>query len=136
MEIAKAMEFVRTHHRGVLITRRPDGGSQASPVLATIDEEGALVVSTREPAYKVRNLRRDPYAAYCGLTDRFFGDWVQVEGTAELVSLPDAMDGLVAYYRAIAGEHEDWDAYRASMEQERRLLLRVHIQRAGPDRSG
>lgn len=136
MDITKACDFVRTHHRGVLITRRPDRGSQASPVLATVDAEGAIVVSTREPAYKVRNLRRDPYATYCGFTDGFFGDWVQVEGTAELVSLPDAMDPLIAYYRAIAGEHEDWAAYRAAMEHERRLLVRLHVERAGPDRSG
>ncbi|MGH3095689.1 MAG: TIGR03618 family F420-dependent PPOX class oxidoreductase [Streptosporangiales bacterium] len=136
MDIAKATEFVRTNNRGILITRRPDGGAQPSPVLATIDAEGALVVSTREPAYKVRNLRRDPYATYCGFTDQFFGDWVRIEGPVELVSLPDAMDGLVAYYRATAGEHEDWDAYRAAMERERRLLVRVHIEQAGPDRAG
>lgn len=136
MDIARAQDFLRTNHRGVLVTRRSDGGAQTSPVLATIDSEGALVVSTREPAYKVRNLRRDPHATYCSFTDRFFGDWVQVEGTAEVISLPEAMEGLVAYYRSISGEHDDWDTYRASMERERRVLVRVRIEQAGPDRSG
>lgn len=136
MDIDDAREFVRTHHHGVLVTRKADGSPQTSPVLAVIDAERALVVSSRETAYKVRNLRRDARVTYCGFTDPFFGDWVQVDGTAEIVSLPGAMDGLIAYYRAASGEHADWDAYREAMEQQQRVLVRVHIDRAGPDRAG
>jgi PPOX class probable F420-dependent enzyme len=84
----------------------------------------------------VRNLRRDPRASYCGFTDGFFGPWVQVEGRAEIVSLPEAMDQLVAYYRAVSGEHPDWDDYRAAMVRDRRVIISIVPDRAGPDRQG
>jgi PPOX class probable F420-dependent enzyme len=136
MEISTARQFVREHHRGVLITYRRDGTAQSSPVLATVDSAGAVVISSREPAYKVRNLRRDPRVTYCAFTDGFFGDWLQLDGTARIVSLPEAMDGLVDYYRSTAGEHQDWGDYRAAMRAQRRVLISIEIQRAGPDRSG
>jgi PPOX class probable F420-dependent enzyme len=119
-----------------MATRRADGTPQMSPVLATIDAEGAVVVSSRQLAYKVRNLRRDPHAALCVFPDSFYGDWVQVDGLADIVELPEAMDGLVGYFRSISGEHPDWDDYRAAMQRERRVLLRVRVDRAGPNRQG
>lgn len=136
MDPAEARAFIAANHRAVLCTRRADGSPQLSPVLAVVDAEGRVVVSSRETAYKVRNARRDPRVSLCVLTDGFFGPWVQVDGTAEVVSLPHAMEGLVDYYRRAAGEHPDWDDYRAAMERERRVLIRVTIERAGPDRSG
>jgi PPOX class probable F420-dependent enzyme len=132
----EARAFLRTHHRAVLATFRADGRPQMSPVLAVVDDAGRVVVSTRETAVKVRNLRRDPRAALCVLTDRFFGSWAQVEGEAEVVSLPDAMDLLVDYYRRAVGEHDDWDDYRAAMERERRVVVRFDVDRAGPTVSG
>ena len=131
-----ARAFVARNHRAVLITRRSGGGLQTSPVLVGVDGEGMLVVSTREAAYKTRNLRRDPTAVLCVLADDFFGDWLRIEGTARVVSLPEAMDGLVDYYRGISGEHPDWDEYRRAMEQQRRVLLRVSIDAVGPTRAG
>jgi PPOX class probable F420-dependent enzyme len=131
-----AREFVAGNHRAVLITRRSGGGLQTSPVLVGVDGEGMLVISTREGAYKTRNLRRDPAAVLCVLNDGFFGSWLRVEGTAQVVSLPEAMDGLVDYYRGISGEHPDWDDYRRAMRQQRRVLLRIAIDRVGPARSG
>jgi PPOX class probable F420-dependent enzyme len=131
-----ARAFVAGNHRAVLITRRSAGGLQTSPVLVGVDGEGMLVVSTREGAYKTRNLRRDPTAVLCVLSDGFFGDWLRVEGTARVVSLPEAMDGLVDYYRGISGEHPDWAEYRRAMEQQRRVLLRISIETVGPDRGG
>jgi PPOX class probable F420-dependent enzyme len=128
--------FVAGNHRAVLITRRSGGGLQTSPVLVGVDGEGKLVVSTREDAYKTRNLRRDPTAVLCVLSDGFFGDWLRIEGTAQVVSLPEAMDGLVDYYRGISGEHPDWDEYRRAMEQQRRVLLRISIDAVGPTRAG
>jgi PPOX class probable F420-dependent enzyme len=136
MDLDEARAFVREHHRGVLATSHPDGRPQLSPVLAGVDDAGRLMISSRETAYKVRNLRRDPRATYCGFTEGFFGPWVQIEGPAEIVSLPEAMDGLVAYQRALSGEHPDWDDYREAMRRERRVLIAITVQRAGPDRQG
>jgi PPOX class probable F420-dependent enzyme len=131
-----AREFVTSNHRAILITRRASGGLQTSPVLVGVDDEGKLVISTRETAYKTRNLRRDPTAVLCVFVDGFFGRWLQIEGTAQVVSLPAAMDGLVDYYRGISGEHPDWDDYRRAMQQQRRVLLRVAIDKVGPTRAG
>lgn len=107
-----------------------------SPVAAAMDAQGFVVVSSRQTAYKTKNLRRDPRAWLCVFSDAFFGRWVQVEGDVQVLSLPDAMEPLVEYFRAVAGEHDDWDDYRASMWAEQRCLLRVTLTRAGPDRSG
>jgi PPOX class probable F420-dependent enzyme len=131
-----AREFVASNHRAVLITRRSSGGLQTSPVLAGVDGEGKMVISTREGAYKVRNLRRDRTAVLCVFSDRFFDSWMQIEGSVQIVSLPEAMEGLVDYYRRISGEHPDWDEYRRAMEQQRRVLVRVSIDKVGPTRAG
>ncbi|HXZ99857.1 MAG TPA: PPOX class F420-dependent oxidoreductase [Candidatus Binatia bacterium] len=131
-----ALEFIRAHPRAVLATRRQDGGLQLSPVLCAVDAEDRVVVSTREAAIKTRNLRRDNRAWLCAISERFFGEWHQVEGTVEIVSLPEAMEPLVDYYRRVSGEHPDWADYRAAMERERRVLLRLTVSRSGPTRSG
>ena len=136
MDAERAREFVRSNSRAVLTTFRSDGRPQLSPVTVGVDDEGRVIVSSRETAVKVRNLRRDPRVAACVFTDAFFGDWVQVEGTAEVVELPAAMELLVDYYRRLSGEHPDWDDYRAAMERDRRVLVRFTIARAGPDISG
>jgi PPOX class probable F420-dependent enzyme len=135
MDLDSAREFVRTHHRAVLATRS-SSGIQQSPVLVGVDDEGRLTVSSRETAFKTKNLRRDPWAQLCVLNDGFFGDWIYVEGEVEVVSLPEAMESLVAYYRGISGEAEDWDEYRASMVREQRVIIRLTPTRAGPDRQG
>jgi PPOX class probable F420-dependent enzyme len=136
MDVGTALEFVGQHHRAVLVTHRGDGRLQTSPVVVTPDDAGRILISSRETAFKVKNLRRDPSATLCVFNDGFFGEWVQVDGTAEIVSLPDAMDLLVDYYRRLAGEHDDWDDYRAAMERERRVMVRITVDAAGPDRSG
>ncbi len=115
MEIDHAHDFVRRNHRAVLTTYYPDGRAQMSPVTVGVDETGHVVISTREPAVKTRNLTRDPRVMICVLTNAFFGDWVVVEGHAEILHLPEAMEPLVDYYRRISGEHSDWDDYRAAM---------------------
>ncbi len=136
MQADEARQFIAAQHRAVLATRRADGRPQLSPVLCALDDDGRVIISTRETAIKTRNLRRNPFASLCVISDAFFGRWVQVEGTAEVVSLPDAMDLLIDYYRRTAGEHPDWADYRAAMERERRVIVRVSIDRAGPDVSG
>lgn len=136
MEIAKALEFLRANHRAVLATRRADGRPQLSPVMAGVDDEGYAVISSRETALKVKNLVRDPQASVCAFTDDFFGGWVQVDGEATIVHLPEAMEQLVWLYRGMAGEHPDWDEYRRAMEREQRVVIRIAVGSAGPDRAG
>ena len=136
MDVAEALAFIRSNHHGIIATTRSDGRVAMSPIACTVDGEGRVVVSTRETAMKAKHVAREPRVAICVLDDGFFGEWVQVEGDAEIVHLPDAMDGLVDYYRSISGEHPDWDDYRAAMERERRVLLRVTVDRAGPNRRG
>ena len=136
MNFDAARAFIAEHHRAVLATRRSGGRIQQSPVLTTVDAEGRAIVSSRETAIKVKNLRRDPWAQMCCLTEKFFGDWLYVEGTAEIVSLPEAMELLIDYYKRFPGENPDWDDYRARMEREQRVLIRITLEHAGPDRSG
>jgi len=119
-----------------MLTFRRTGAPQLSPVAAQVDADGYVVVSSRETAMKVKNLRRDPRVSLCVMNDGFYGEWIQVDGTATIVSLPDAMEPLVQYYRSLRGEHPDWDDYRAAMEREQRVIVKVDILGAGPDRSG
>jgi PPOX class probable F420-dependent enzyme len=136
MDTAAAQEFLRNNHRAVMATFRKDGRPAMSPVTVGLDPEGRVIVSTRETAMKVKHLRRDPRVAVTAFTDGFYGDFVQLEGTAEIVDLPDAMELLVHYYRSISGEHPDWDDYRAAMVKDRRVIVRFAIERAGPNVSG
>jgi len=136
VDTAAALEFLRANHRAVMATTKADGSTQLSPITVGVDAEGRVVVSTRETAYKVRHLHALPYAAICAFTDGFFGDWIQVEGPVDIVALPEAMEPLVDYYRSIRGEHPDWDDYRATMERDRRVILRMTVERAGPNVSG
>jgi PPOX class probable F420-dependent enzyme len=132
MDVPAALAFLRSNHQAVIATTRADGSTQMSPITVGVDDADRVVVSTRETAYKVAHLRALPYAAICAFTDGFFGEWLQVEGPVEVVSLPEAMEPLVDYYRAIRGEHPDWDEYRAVMESDRRVILRMSVERAGP----
>src|ERR1039458_9854095 len=107
-----------------------------SPVVAAVDAENRVVISTREGAMKTLNLRRAPHATLCSFTDRFFGAWRAVEGTVEILSLPEALEPLVDYYRLTSGEHPDWEDYRLAMHPEPRVPVRITGGRRGPTRSG
>ncbi|MEC7916284.1 MAG: PPOX class F420-dependent oxidoreductase [Actinomycetota bacterium] len=135
MEIEKGLDYVRDNSRAVLATRRRDGSPQMSPVtLAVVDNE--IIMSTRETAIKTWNLRRDPTSWLCVFPDKWLGRWVQLQCQAEIVSLPDAMDLLVAYYRTLSGEHPDWDDYRRAMVDDQRCIVKFEIEAAGPDIQG
>jgi PPOX class probable F420-dependent enzyme len=137
MEISEAIAFTATNHRGILSTRRRDGRPQMSPIaVAPGPVDGQVLISTRETAVKAKNAGRDPNVSICVFTDDWYGRHVQLDGTATVLHLPEAMEPLVEYYRSIAGEHPDWDEYRAAMEKERRVLLVVTVEAAGPDVSG
>jgi PPOX class probable F420-dependent enzyme len=136
MDLDDARAIVREQHQAVLATVKADGTPQLSPVSVAVDGAGRVVISTRETAFKTRHLRRDPRAFLCVLPDGFYGRWIQLTGTAEVVSLPDAMEPLVDYYRSISGEHPDWADYRAAMERDQRVIVRITLESAGPDRQG
>ncbi len=136
MDIGRATSFLSTHPRAILATTRSDGRPQLSPVVAAVDDDGRVLISTRETAVKAKNLARDPRASLCVINNGFFGEWIQVDGNAELIHLPAAMPILEDYYRRISGEHPDWEDYRESMRRDKRLIVRIIIDRAGPDVSG
>lgn len=132
---AELLDFVRTRHHAVLLTRRRSGAPQMSPVTCGVDSAGRVVVSTYPERAKAVNARRDPAVSLCVLSDQW-DPWVQVDGTAEVLDLPDSVEPLVEYYRAIAGEHPDWDEYRQAMVHQGKSLIRVTIESWGPVASG
>lgn len=136
MELDHARGVISEQHHAVLATLRREGTPQMSPVVAAVDGQGRVVVSTRQTAFKVRNLRRDSRAWLCVLPDGFYGRWIQVSGSVRIVGLPEAMEPLVDLYRSISGEHPDWNDYRTAMEREQRVLLQIELISAGPDREG
>ncbi|UZN02779.1 PPOX class F420-dependent oxidoreductase [Cellulomonas sp. S1-8] len=130
------LEFVRPRHHLLLVTTRADGRPQVSPVSGGVDDAGRIVVSTYPGRAKTRNAERDPRVSVCVLSDTWDGPWVQVDGRAEVLHLPEAEDALVDYYRCIAGEHPDWDEYRAAMRLQGKSLIRVTPERWGPLATG
>jgi PPOX class probable F420-dependent enzyme len=130
------LEFLRPRHKCILLTTRADGRPQASPVTSGVDGEGRLVVSTYPERAKTRNARRSPGVSACILSDEWNGPWVQIDGTAEVLDMPEALDGLVDYYRGISGEHPDWDEYREAMRRQDKSLIRVRIDGWGPIATG
>jgi PPOX class probable F420-dependent enzyme len=133
---AGLLEFLRPRHNGILVTTRADGRPQLSPVTCGVDTDGRMVVSTYPQRAKVRNARRDPHVSVLVLSDNFGDAWVQVDGTAEVIDLPDAVEPLVEYFRCISGEHSDWDEYRAAMVRQGKCLIRVTIENWGPIATG
>lgn len=130
------LDFIRPRHHAIVITSRADGRPQASPVTCGVDAEGRIVISTYPERAKTSNARRDARVSVLVLSDDFGGAWVQVDGDAEVIDMPEAADALVDYYRAIAGEHPDWDEYRQAMVRQGKSLLRVTPRRWGPVATG
>jgi PPOX class probable F420-dependent enzyme len=129
-------DFVRPRHHAVLVTRRADGSPQMSPVTCGLDTDGRIVISSYPQRAKSRNARRDPRVSVLVLSDEFDDAYVQVDGTAEVLDLPEALEPLVEYFRVISGEHPDWDDYRAAMSRQGKCLIRVTVERWGPVATG
>ena len=136
VSLAELLDFVRPRHRAILLTRRSDGSPQASPLTCGVDDAGRIVVSTYPERAKVRNARRESAVSVVVLSDDWNGAWVQVDGDAEVIDLPEAVEPLVEYYRNIAGEHPDWDEYRAAMLKQGKSLIRITPRRWGPIATG
>ena len=133
VEIERAKKFLQEHHWGILATRRKNGNLQMSPVTVGLDSVGRAIISSRETAYKVNNLRRDPRAALCAITSSFHGEgWVQINGAAEIISLPYALDILTYLQRQAYGEHKSWPEFHERMAREKRVIIRITIESFGP----
>jgi PPOX class probable F420-dependent enzyme len=130
------LEFLRPRHRGLLATTRRDGRPQLSPVMCGVDDEGRIVISTYPQRAKTVNARANPMVSICVQSDDWNGDYVQVDGRAEVIDMPDALDGLVDYFRCISGEHPDWGEYREAMRAQGKSLIRITIERWGPIATG
>ncbi|HEY4019107.1 MAG TPA: PPOX class F420-dependent oxidoreductase [Pseudonocardiaceae bacterium] len=136
VDAAQLIEFLRPRHRAIVVTRRKDGSPQMSPVSFGVDAEGRIVIATYPQRAKIRNARRDPQVSVCVISDDWNDPYVQVDGTAEVLDLPDALEPLVDYFRVISGEHPDWDEYREAMRRQGKCLLRITPQRWGPVATG
>ncbi|MFE2426427.1 PPOX class F420-dependent oxidoreductase [Streptomyces sp. NPDC059373] len=130
------LEFVRPRHRAILLTTRADGRPQGSPLTCGLDNAGRLVVSTYPERAKTRNARRDPRVSIIVLSDEWNGPWVQIDGTAEVVDVPESVEPLVEYFRNISGEHPDWAEYREAMLKQGKSLIRITPERWGPIATG
>ncbi len=133
---AALLDFLSGRHHAVLVTTRRGGGSQLSPVTCGVDDEGRVLISTYPQRAKVHNIRREPSVSLCVLSDDFGGPWVQLDGRADVVDLPEALEPLVSYFRSISGEHPDWEEYRAAMQRQQKCLISVQIERWGPVATG
>ncbi|GAB1641220.1 PPOX class F420-dependent oxidoreductase [Krasilnikovia sp. MM14-A1259] len=133
---ADLLDFLRPRHRAILITTRRDGRPQSSPNTCGVDAEGRVVISTYPERAKVANVRRDPRVSLCVLSDEWNGPWVHLDGTAEVLDLPEALEPLVEYFRGISGEHPDWDEYRQAMIAQGKSLIRISIDSWGPIATG
>ncbi|MDT4913600.1 MAG: hypothetical protein QOC66_2728 [Pseudonocardiales bacterium] len=136
VDLNALLDFVRPRHHMILLTRRRDGSAQLSPVTAGVDEAGRIVIATYPERAKAANLRRSADCSVLVLSGDFGGEWVQVDGTAEVLDLPDALDPLVEYFRSISGEHPDWDEYRRAMQDQGKCLIRISATRWGPIATG
>ena len=129
---AGLLEFIRHRHGAILSTQRADGTPQMSPVTMGVDADGSILVASYPERAKVKNLRARPHASVCVLSEQFAGEWVQVSGPVTVVDVPEALDGLVAYFRSISGEHPDWGEYRQAMIDQGKALIRLAPERWGP----
>jgi PPOX class probable F420-dependent enzyme len=129
-------QFIRPRHQAILSTQRGDGSPQMSPVTMGVDPAGDILIASYPERAKVRNLRLHPQASVCVLSNDFGGEWVQVSGRAAVVDLPEAVEGLVSYFRSISGEHSDWDEYRRAMVSQGKVLIRLAIEAWGPISKG
>jgi len=136
MDLAEALDHFRHNHRAVLATRRREGRLQMSPVVQAVGDDGRVLISTRTKAMKVRNILRDPTVAVLALNEAFFGKWAQIDGTATIVEMPEAMALLRFTYVQVAGEHSDWAEFERDMVAQERVVIAIEPESAGPDIAG
>lgn len=136
VEREELLDFVRPRHQMILLTQRADGSPQASPVTGGVDDSGRIVIATYPDRAKTRNVRARPTASVLVLSPEWNDAWVQVDGDAEVLDVPEALDAFVEYFRNISGEHSDWDEYRQAMLDQGKSLIRITPTRWGPIATG
>ena len=133
MDIADAQKFIKDNHRACIAVRQKDGWPQMTLVTPGIDAEGRVILTSRGTTYKVKHLRRDPKVSMLIFGEQFSGSkFVQIHGSAEVVDLPQAMDGLIHWYKSVRGEHKNWEDYKQQVTDEKRVLIRINIEKVGP----
>ena len=133
MEIADAQKFIKDNHRACIAVRQKDGWPQMTLVTPGIDAAGRVILTSRGTTYKVKHLRRDPKVSMLIFGEQFSGSkFVQIHGSAEIVDLPQAMDGLIDWYKTVRGEHKNWEDYKKQVTDEKRVLIRINIEKVGP----
>ncbi|MDG2114222.1 MAG: PPOX class F420-dependent oxidoreductase [Actinomycetota bacterium] len=133
---AGLIEFVSGKSRWVLSTTRADGRPQMSLVTGTITPAGELLISTYPQRVKTLNAKRNPLVSVAVMGDEFNGEWVQIDGEAEVSDAPDSVDGLVEYFQCIRGDHPDWDEYRQAMLDQGKSVIRITPTRWSPVSKG
>jgi PPOX class probable F420-dependent enzyme len=133
MEISDAQTFLRDNHHGVLVARKKDGSLQMTLVSPVIDADGKVIITARDSTYKVKNIKRDPRISLLVYGDKFNGsNYIQIDGKAEVIEHPGAMDIVLDWHRQIRGLPDNWADIRKKTLSEGRIAIRVTIERAGP----
>lgn len=133
MEIAEAQEFLKHNHHGVLVARKRDGSLQMTLVSPVISADGKVIITARDTTYKVKNIKRNPQVSLLVYGEKFNGsNYIQIDGKAEVIPHPQAMDIVLDWHRQIRGEPDNWDDIRKKTLTESRIAIRVTIDKVGP----
>ena len=133
MEISDAQTFLRDNHHGVLVARKKDGSLQMTLVSPVIDSDGKVIITARDSTYKIKNIKRDPRISLLVYGDKFNGsNYIQIDRKAEVIDHPRAMDIVLDWHRQIRGMPDNWDDIRKKTLSERRIVIRVTIEKVGP----
>ena len=137
MDISEAKGFLKGKQHGVLVARKKDGSLQMTLVSPVIGANGDLIITSRETTYKVKNIKRNPQISILVFGEKFNGsNYIQVDGKAEIIPQPQAMDIILDWHRQIRGEPENWDDIKKKTIAERRIAMRINIEKVGPQRRG
>ena len=133
MEISYAKGFLKNNHHGCLVTRKKDGSLQMTLVSPVLGADGNVIITARDTTYKVKNIKRNPQVSLLVYGDTFHGsNYIQIDGKAEVIPHPAAMDIVLDWHRKIRGEPASWDEIRQKTLAEGRIVIRVNIEKVGP----
>jgi PPOX class probable F420-dependent enzyme len=133
MEMTEAQEFLKDNHHGVLVARKKDGSLQMTLVSPVIGRAGKVVITARDTTFKVKNIRRNPQVSLLVYGDKFNGsNYIQIDGQAEVIPHPEAMEIVLDWHRQIRGEPSNWEEVRRKTLAEGRIAILVTINKVGP----